>query len=203
MAQSEPRDEPPTEDRPSDAPSAPRRGWVGEGNAAVIAAVIGLVSAVVTAIVPMFTGGGDSATPPAAAPLPIVAGGSFAMNPVHNLTLGVWTLFDSKDDEQTDWGHSTLKFTSQRQSAGAIELDGFFEWRSFGTTVGREFVRAQYDVASQQLFIEGQRVEPPGRLAVGSFSARVSPDGRKLVSGTWGSTPGNLASVPGRWNAYR
>lgn len=163
-----------------------------------MAAVIGLVAALVTAVTPLLSGGGSGA-----ASLPIAPGGAVAMNPVHNLTHGVWTLYDSRDDEQTDWGHSTLKFTSQRQSAGAIELEGFFEWKSFGTAVGREFVRAHYDVASQQLFITGQRVEPAGRLAVGSFSAQVAPDGRKLVRGTWGSTPGNLASVPGQWNAYR
>jgi hypothetical protein len=208
-------------------PSKPR-GWFGEGHAALIAAVIGLVSAVITVVVPMmyherepeqlpsewYIGGGDKMLvhPPTgpefqlakeAAALEAAKKVAADVRATHNLTLGVWTLFDSTDDEGNLWNNSTLKFTKQVPVEGGVDLEGFFEWRSYDQTVGIEYVRAHFDTRTHQLFIEGQRTEPADRLAVGSFAAEVTPDGRQLLKGTWGSTPGNLASVPGKWNARR
>lgn len=203
-----------------------RRNWFGEPHAALIAAVIGLVSALITVFVPMFFQQRQTELP---SPWYLQDGNNLIdsskpefhevreqmarelgaqsiaadVRTTHNLTLGVWTLFDSTDDEGTEWNNSTLKFTKQVPVEGGVELEGYFEWRSFDQTVGIEYVRAHFDTRTHQLFIEGQRTEPADRLAVGSFAAEVTEDGRQLLRGTWGSTPGNLASVPGKWNARR
>jgi hypothetical protein len=124
--------------------------------------------------------------------------------PKINLTYGVWTIVNSIDDQGTDWSKSILKFTSQNETPHGLELEGFFEWRNDITVVGREYFIAHFEEASRQLYIEGQRTESPeNRLAVGSFSARLSEDGRQLLEGTWGDTPGNLSGVPGTWEARR
>lgn len=202
----------------TDSSSQPR-GWFGEGHAALIAAVIGLVSAVISVAGPIVW---DYYTSEPTLPIKghVADGDNRHQQPIglqfqranqsaadvrttHNLTLGVWTLFDSTDDEGTLWNNSTLKFTKQVPVEGGVDLEGFFEWRSYDQTVGIEYVRAHFDTRTHQLFIEGQRTEPADRLAVGSFAAEVTPDGRQLLKGTWGSTPGNLASVPGKWNARR
>ena len=61
-----------------------------------------------------------------------------------------------------------------------------------------------YDAATRQMFIEDKSVEcPTGTLAVGSFSARVSEDGRELLDGRWGDTPGNKSGWLGKWHARR
>jgi hypothetical protein len=129
---------------------------------------------------------------------------STEITPIPNLTFGAWSIVNSIDDAGTDFSGSTLKFISQREIAGGMEATGFFEWRSAGQVLGREYVVANFDAATRQIFIEGKSVEcPTGRLAVGSFSARVSDDGRQLLDGTWGDTPGNQQGVPGRWQARR
>jgi hypothetical protein len=121
-----------------------------------------------------------------------------------NLTLGAWSIVNSIDEAGIDYTGSTLKFISQRESAGGVEATGFFEWRSGEEVLGREYVVANFDAASRQIFIEGKSVESPtGTLAIGSFSARVSDDGRQLVDGTWGNTPGNARGYLGKWQARR
>lgn len=207
--------------RDSDEPIAKRpRFRIGESSVTLIAAVLGLISAVVTVAIPLLF---RDREPNTGIPSPyyLADGKDFryeSPDPEFKLarqaaalesaampdfTLGVWTLHDSVDDEGTVWNNSTLKFTSQSKTERGAKLEGYFEWRSFDVTVGREYVQAHYDAAAQQIFIEGQRSEPADRLGVGSFAAEVSEDGRRLISGTWGSTPGNLASVPGKWNARR
>jgi hypothetical protein len=129
---------------------------------------------------------------------------STEITPIPNLTFGAWSIVNSIDDAGTDFSGSTLKFISQREIAGGMEATGFFEWRSGEQVLGREYVLANFDAATRQIFIEGKSVEcPTGRLAVGSFSARVSDDGRQLLNGTWGDTPGNQRGVPGKWQARR
>jgi hypothetical protein len=202
----------------TDTSNKPRR-WFGEGHAALIAAVLGVLSAVISVAGPIVwdyyksdpklpikghvADGDVFLQQPIGNQLQFANNAAADVRTTHNLTLGVWTLFDSTDDEGTLWNNSTLKFTKQVPVEGGVDLEGFFEWRSFDQTVGIEYVRAHFDTRTKQIFIEGQRAEPADVLAVGSFAAEVSEDGRQLLRGTWGSTPGNLASVPGEWNARR
>ena len=129
---------------------------------------------------------------------------SAEITPIPNLTFGAWSIVNSIDEAGTDFSGSMLKFISQREVAGGIEATGFFEWRSENQVLGREYVVANFDAATRQIFIEGKSVEcPTGRLAIGSYSVRVSDDGRQLLDGTWGDTPGNLHGIFGKWQARR
>jgi hypothetical protein len=190
-------------------------------SATVVAALISGTAAVLTALLPWLlksheqsnmagTGpgetvaaaGGARTNQVAAADEPITPIGSSPAVP--NLTFGAWSIVDSIDEAGIDYTGSTLKFISQRESAGGLEATGFFEWRSGEQVLGREYVVANFDAASRQLFIEGKSVESPtGTLALGSFSARVSEDGRQLLNGTWGNTPGNPSGYLGKWQARR
>jgi hypothetical protein len=126
------------------------------------------------------------------------------ITPIPNLTFGTWSIVNSIDEAGTDFSGSMLKFISQREVAGGIEATGFFEWRSENQVLGREYVVASFDAATRQIFIEGKAVEcPTGRLAIGSYSVRVSDDGRQLLDGTWGDTPGNQHGIFGKWQARR
>ncbi len=183
------------------------------GSATVWAAVIGCISAVLSAVLPWWLGSHGHSTavgeapaniPAAAAPItPLPAS---ADRTLPNFTFGVWTIFESTDDENNDYRGSTIKFRSQRETPEGLELMGSFEWRMDNQTVllGQEHFVAHYEAATRQLYIEGQYVESPsGQLAVGSFCARLSDDGRQLVDGTWGNTPAHQAGVPGSWAARR
>ncbi len=190
-------------------------------SATVVAALISAVAAVLTAVLPwLLKSHGqprEVENPPAAtmqAPSSNVVGPngiptgplapSAAITPIPNLTFGAWSIVDSIDEAGTDFSGSTLKFVSQRELASGLEATGFFEWRSGSQVLGREYVVANFDMASRQLFIEGKSVESPaGILAVGSFSARVSNDGRELLDGRWGDTPANQHGVFGKWQARR
>jgi hypothetical protein len=190
-------------------------------SSAVVAALISGIAAVLTAVLPWLLRSHDQPTAddikPVEAltgvdslrPLPVARssepitpiGGSPAMP---NLTFGAWSIVDSIDDAGIDNTGSTLKFISQQESAGGLQATGFFEWRSGEKLLGREYVVANFDAASRQIFIEGKSVESPtGTLALGSFSARISDDGRRLLEGTWGNTPGNPRGYLGKWQARR
>ena len=190
-------------------------------SSAVIAALISGIAAVLTAVLPWLLRSHDQPTAediqPVEAltgvdgirPIPAVRtsepitpiGGSPAMP---NLTFGAWSIVDSIDEAGIDYTGSTLKFISQQESASGLEATGFFEWRSGEKVLGREYIVANFDAASRQIFIEGKSVESPmGTLALGSFSARVSDDGRQLLDGTWGNTPGNPRGYLGKWQARR
>ncbi len=187
-------------------------------SATVVAAIISGVTAILTAILPWLlqhhgtshpTDGSETARPalaqvesPSAPPGQLPP--SAAITPIPNLTLGSWSIVNSIDDAGTDFSGSTLKFISQREIAGGLEATGFFEWRSADQVLGREYVVATFDAVSRHLFLEGKSVESPtGTLAIGSFSARVSDDGRKLLDGAWGNTPGNQRGILGKWEARR
>jgi hypothetical protein len=190
-------------------------------SATVVGALISAVAAVLTAVLPWLLKSHEqprgAENPPAAtmqAPSNNIVGPngipaaplapSAAITPIPNLTFGAWSIVDSIDEAGTDFSGSTLKFVSQRELAGGLEATGFFEWRSNNQVLGREYVVANFDAASRQLFIEGKSVESPtGTLAVGSFSAHVSNDGRELLDGRWGDTPANQHGVFGKWQARR
>ena len=177
-------------------------------SAPVIAAIISGFTALITAVLPWLFRGNPEPAPQAA--IHIVQG-AVAAEPITptpaakklNLTLGVWTITSSVDQEGTDFTGSTLKFLSQHEIAGGLEATGFFEWRGNQELIGREQVRATYDEASRILYIQGIEVDRPDRLAVGSFTAEVSEDGRQLINGAWGNTPGYQVGVLGSWEARR
>jgi hypothetical protein len=189
--------------------------------ATVVAALISGTAAVLTAVLPWLlksheqssaarTGPAETLAAAGGARPDQVAAPDESITPigsspaVPNLTFGAWSIIDSIDEAGIDYTGSTLKFISQRESAGGLEATGFFEWRSGAQVLGREYVVANFDAASRQLFIEGKSVESStGTLALGSFSARVSEDGRQLLNGTWGNTPGNPSGYLGKWQARR
>jgi len=178
------------------------------GPANVWAAVIGAVSAIVSAVLPGWLGRQEQPivaeqVPVAVAPITPLSGPAQVTLP--NFTLGVWTVFDSVDDKGYDYRGSTIKFRSQRETPHGLKLTGSFEWMLDNQIVlGEEHFVAHYEVATRQLYIEGRYVNSPtGQLDIGSFSARLSDDGRKLAEGTWGNTPNRQAGVPGSWNARR
>jgi hypothetical protein len=183
-------------------------------SATVIAAIISGITAVITAALPTLLKQGASEITPTA----VIgrhdgpAGGieftatrdSVQASAQPNLTLGAWTIVSSVDEEGTDFSGSTLKFTTQREIPGGLEAMGFFEWRGNGQLLGREHVAATFHTATRHLYIEGKYVESStDQLAIGSFSARLSDDGRQLLEGTWGNTPGNRVGVLGKWEARR
>ena len=183
-----------------DTAKTPRRAsrWWRAPSATITASLIGGVCAVLAATLPpLLTRHPETPTPqhsPATATKVVVP----------NLTLGAWTLHDAVDNEGFNFADSTLKFTSQEPTQDGALLTGFFEWREQSKLLGRENFVARYVAETRQLFIEGKAVENvEGNLGVGSFSAVLTADGRKLTDGTWGSTPGNLPGIPGSWKARR
>jgi hypothetical protein len=178
---------------------------------AILASVIGGVCAVAAAVVPPLLPSRSDPQPADAETTPAVPLQAVALQPAvagrvkPNLTYGSWTLHSSRDDAGTEWNNSVLKFTSQEDTSDGARLVGFFEWRENGALVGREHVLANYVDETRQLFIEGQRIEQPpeGRLGVGSFSAALSEDARRLTNGTWGTTAGQEQGIPGGWEARR
>lgn len=182
-------------------------------SATVVAAVIGCVSAVLSAVLPWWLGSHGREEVVTPAPVPGVQAGHVPVTPLAampartlpNLTLGVWTIVESVDDVGTDYRGSTIKFKTQRETAHGLELTGSFEWRTDNAAVlGQEHFVAHYDATTRQVFIEGQYVESAtGTLAVGSFSATLSENGRELLDGTWGNTPNHQAGIPGSWKARR
>jgi hypothetical protein len=120
------------------------------------------------------------------------------------LAYGSWTLRDAIDDGGMDFSNSVLKFTSQQPAPEGLRLRGTFTWRAAGELVGTEDVAGYYIAATRQLVFEGETVSNPDRLAVGSYSAYLSPDERTLTDGRWGSTALALEEgSPGHWEASR
>jgi hypothetical protein len=121
-----------------------------------------------------------------------------------NLTYGVWTIFASKDARGTVWNKSTLKITKQRETADGLQVMGYLDWRANGKCAGREYVVGNYVHDSRNLFIEGKASAGCDRnRALTACSAKLSPDGRRLTNGTWGSASAHHRVIPGRWEAQR
>ena len=180
--------------------------------AAIVAAVIGGVFSLTSAILPRLLPTSAESPVAASAPGPIRAvsvatiPNEKQISPKPHLTYGTWTLLESTDDVGNDWSNSVLKFTRQKETGDGLELEGFFEWRNGDTLIGKEFVIGNYVESTRSLYIEGQAVENAsdyGQLAVGSFSARLAEDNRHLEDGAWGSSVGNSSGIPGTWRAGR
>ena len=124
------------------------------------------------------------------------------------LSLGTWTLRGAVDEGGKNWSDSVLRFTSQEETAEGLSLRGTFTWRLDAQLVGTEEVEGHYVERTREVILEGTAVEhavPDGeaRLAVGSYSAVLAPDGRALKDGRWGSTARNEPGVAGTWEAVR
>jgi hypothetical protein len=180
----------------------------------VVAAIISGVTAMLTALLPWVLDDKEEprAKEPSVASSPVTPGATGFVaqrpasdaKPLPSLTFGAWTITSSTDEEGTDFTGSTLKFISQHETRDGLEATGFFEWRGNGELLGREHVVAHFDAGTRQLFIEGKYVESPKDvLAIGSFSAKLSEDGRQLIDGSWGNTPGNRVGMLGTWEARR
>lgn len=121
-----------------------------------------------------------------------------------NLTYGVWTIFAARDARGNVWNNSTLKITSQRETADGLQIAGFLDWRANGRCAGREYVVGNYVEDTRSLFLQGQRFAGADRrVALSACSARLSEDGRRLIDGTWGSATAHRPATPGRWEARR
>ena len=120
------------------------------------------------------------------------------------LSYGTWTLHNAVDMQGNDWSNSTIKFSFQERTLDGLTLKGTMTWRLGEMLIGIEVFSGRYVDATRQIFLESQSVSDK-RLALGSYSAVLSADERSLLKGTWGSTgaPGQLAAVPGRWEASR
>jgi hypothetical protein len=123
-------------------------------------------------------------------------------------TYGTWTIHRAIDDEGKDWSNSVMKFETQAPADGGLTVTGTFTWRLQNVLIGSEAYTGHYIAATRQLILEGESVtdagqNDPPRLAVGSYSAIVSADGRSLADGRWGSTSKSEPGVAGHWEATR
>ena len=124
------------------------------------------------------------------------------------LTYGSWTFRNARDAEGRRWNNSVVQFTSQEESADGLLLRGRFTWRHDNTLVGTEDFAGRYVERTRQVIVEGTRVTDiphpgPERLAVGSYSAVLSPDERGLLEGRWGLTSTGGRGDLGEWEAVR
>lgn len=77
--------------------------------------------------------------------------------------------------------------------------EGYFDWHSPDGLSGHELVVWQYDPRTGLLALKGTAMQQPyGSIGVGTYVAHVTPDGMRLVNGTWGP-PAKL----GTWEATR
>ncbi|MGV3485415.1 MAG: hypothetical protein ACO1RT_13435 [Planctomycetaceae bacterium] len=187
-------------------PSSEKELKKGEWRTAIVVAVIGLLTTVSSQLLPWLLYDSSDVVSASQSVAVVAADVTKVANSWPNLTHGAWTITASVDEEGTDFSNSTLRFTSQTDTPQGLQLEGFFEWRGNDILLGREHFRADLDGSNRQLFIQGLYIESfvsPPRLAVGSFSSTLSADGRQLVDGTWGNTPGKLPGVLGTWTARR
>ena len=174
--------------------------------AGITAALIGLCAAVISGVLPWLLSRIEHAPATGSAVAAVASPAAPTSYPWPDLTLGTWQICDATDEEGTEFNGSTLQFRSQVATPHGLQLEGFFEWWGDGILLGQEHFRANLDAATRLITIQGSFVvdeRNPPRLAVGSFTARLSPNGRELLEGTWGSTPGHMPGVAGGWSARR
>jgi len=185
-------------------------------SATILASLIGGAFALAASLLPSYFPPKSQSTEPesvgialrTAAAAPIAASPTqppAAATPARpNFVYGTWTITDGKGEDGNTWNDSTIKFTSEQPTADGVEFAGFFEWRMNDRLLGREFFAGRYVAADRMMYFEGHTVHSPtNELAIGSFSCKLSDDGRKLLDGTWGNTAGNLSGVLGIWTARR
>ena len=125
-----------------------------------------------------------------------------------SLSYGTWTLRNARDENGKNWSNSVLQFTAQEETTDGLRLRGRFTWRLDNALIGIEEFSGQYIERTRLVIIEGGTVEdaeqgPLPQLAVGSYSAVLTPDERSLVQGRWGSTAQNKPGFAGEWEAVR
>lgn len=151
--------------------------------------------------------GAETSTPPVTQtePSPVAQPAADARALPH-LTYGIWTLHNAIDDNKNDWSNSVLQFTSQEPTPDGLLLKGTFSWRLGGELAGTEEVTGHYVEGTRQVILEGTSIKSvhPRELplAMGSYSATLGPEGRRLLDGRWGSTA-KEAGVSGQWEASR
>jgi hypothetical protein len=70
--------------------------------------------------------------------------------------------------------------------------------------VGKETFRGNYHAATRMLVFEGTELSDSIKLAFGSYSARLSEDGRSLLEGRFGTrSQQSLPAYGGHWEASR
>jgi TIR domain len=151
--------------------------------------------------------GAQTSTPSVTQPAPVpVTQPTASARTLPRLTYGIWTLHNAIDDSKNDWSNSVLQFTSQEPTPDGLLLKGTFSWRLSGELAGTEEVTGHYVEATRQVILEGTSIKSVHprqlRLAMGSYSATLGPEGRRLLDGRWGSTA-TEAGVPGQWEASR
>jgi hypothetical protein len=136
------------------------------------------------------------------------AAGTVTAASLPSLAYGTWTLRVARDEQGKSWDNSVLQFTSQEEASDGLLLRGRFTWRLDNVLIGTEEFAGRYLGRSRQVILEGSSVTNaehagPIRLAVGSYSAVLTPDERALVMGRWGSTAQNEPGYAGEWEAVR
>ncbi|MEP6748537.1 MAG: hypothetical protein ABJB86_12470 [Bacteroidota bacterium] len=126
-----------------------------------------------------------------------------------NFTNGIWVLHNAIDINNGNWSNSTLKFTSQKDTAGGLILAGSFAWSDKSVLMGTENFGGSYLDKNRTIKLTGlnfTNVTKAGKdgLTLGTYSAVLSQDENKLSQGTFGSADGRqIAKLLGRWNASR
>lgn len=115
-----------------------------------------------------------------------------------NLTDGVWTLLGQ---DLVYWNGSQLKFTQQEPDG---TLAGYFDWVSNDQIFfGRELFEGTL-LPDLTFTLHGYQLAPhpelggPGGLSLADYAGRITPDGKRIVDGTWlthGGSPGTWESV--------
>jgi TolB-like protein len=107
------------------------------------------------------------------------------------LKTGTWRV-SGNDEQRTIWS-ADLIVQNYRNNT----FTGYFDWYS-GTNEtyrGREYYEGEYNALRQRVILRGTRLERAPGLGLGVYQARVSDDGMKLITGSWGE------GVPGTWEA--
>lgn len=154
----------------------------------------------------LFLSFGSSDTPPSTESAKSSMLPAIAPTPARpNLTTGTWTIHNAATEAGEDYSNSTLKFTSQKETADGLALQGVFTWRLNNTAVSQEEFNGHYLDRTRQIILEGVKSVSLTnvRVPISSYSAVVSADERTLVEGRWGQTAEGRAIANGRWEASR
>jgi CheY-like chemotaxis protein len=130
-----------------------------------------------------------------------------------NFTTGVWIMRNAVDSSGQNWNNSTLKFTSQKDTAGRLILSGVFTWRSNSVLMGTEQFMGSYATDSRMINLKGRSVSSLTKagkelnLGLGSYTAVLTANEQNLSEGTWGSASSSNKIVPlknnNKWSASR